>query len=667
MSDYKVELLDELGNRQFPITLTSCVADKDGVSLNTLLNEKSRKIHLKVYTVNFLDLIDENGEILENIPEWLQTDINNFYTPEVQAHNNSYFRNEIFDLDALKNDIIICNDAFVTFGGETGYLAHPISNEFSIENDVAIFSELGYIEEIGQPILIYMPAHLPAELLFSNIQGDILESILLALLIAIFSAVDISFYFETYWNDNTVDDDLDDIDKIVPEFFNSILNISHPFTGTLLDTSMSVLEMYTLWLGDIDTGVVTGTLYIDRGGWHYYPRNMYKYKQIHEASVCGALIPGNEYRITDYQTIVDPDYGVQSDENNGFELIVKAKDYFTLEEEAIVRKAYPTDIFSISNIFNSQLEKVKYSLENTKFMYPWVVEDSYIEFEEDLHAIRFYKTHMCILNNEGNPCYIWRGWHPENDWVSKLFTSIALPENIQVGGKYIEPLDNTELTIKNIVIQDHPSKGFIYEMTDRYGNQAPWDFYNLRFKVYKNNSGQVSFNPFPEETPQNILMLPTFYSADLERLTGDGNLVVEHGLVLSSNYSTFVACNNNKITGKSYRRPNILRDLSKNDLKVIIMPRLVSKDENNYTTFHLENTTVESCGVIAMLPSNSTIGKGCEGLSLMSSSNTLIPILNVLPGTNLEVDYTNKNTNVLYIGKNSNGQIKMWNPADLIN
>ena len=41
--------------------------------------------------------------------------------------------------------------------------------------------------------------------------------------------------------------------------------------------------------------------------------------------------------------------------------------------------------------------------------------------------------------------------------------------------------------------------------------------------------------------------------------------------------------------------------MSKNDLKVIIMPRLVSKDENNYITFHLENTTVESCGVIAML------------------------------------------------------------------
>ena len=37
MSDYRVQLKDELGNRQFPITTTQCVVDEEGKSLDVIL------------------------------------------------------------------------------------------------------------------------------------------------------------------------------------------------------------------------------------------------------------------------------------------------------------------------------------------------------------------------------------------------------------------------------------------------------------------------------------------------------------------------------------------------------------------------------------------------------------------------------------------------------
>lgn len=38
MADYKVQLKDELGNRQFPVTTTQCVVNTEGKTIDEILN-----------------------------------------------------------------------------------------------------------------------------------------------------------------------------------------------------------------------------------------------------------------------------------------------------------------------------------------------------------------------------------------------------------------------------------------------------------------------------------------------------------------------------------------------------------------------------------------------------------------------------------------------------
>lgn len=631
MSDYKIELLDKLGNRQFPITLTDCISDKDGVNLNSLLNEKSRVINLDVYCVSYFDLIDDNGNIVDSPSDYILNEINNFYTPEVKARNNSYFKDGIFDLNKLQNDIIICNNEVFIIGNTL--------EGFSIaynDSDI-LWAGLGYDELTEQPILLYVPRHWPAELLFDSLISELQNSeesdylidaiFTMLLLTVIFYALGIKFIFEK--QGSALDQEL-----IIYDSFDTVLNVTSPLIGVISD---EIGSHCVLWLGNFSDLNPCGAIYLSKCTWHYYSTRINTYEDILNASVCGALIPGNEYIIQDYQTIVDSSCGVKSDENNYLELIVKAKDNFSLEEEAVVRKNWNYDEWT-EDLNPCTITKVKYSLDNNKNLYPWVCENSYLEIEESyLGHSKFYKTNMVAQGDDGIVYRIWRLWHLGSPAIAKILGSLVIPDGIQIGDIFTEPLDGTPLTVKNIV-DTKSSKGFIYEMIDMYGNQAPWDFVSLSFALDENGfSTSVVEN--------NNQWYPTFYCYNYDN--GKNNLYY-HTYYYSGDYQF----SNNKIIGIPIGEKVIMGALN--------------------GTYSLKNVTIESGNVIAEIPDNSTIGKGCDGLRIKDKSESH-PIINVLPGTKIEgtlllkEDFGKISDNLVYIGKNSNGQIKMWNPADLIN
>lgn len=621
MSDYKIELSDELGNRQFPVTLTNCISDEAGVNLNTILNEKSRIVHLKVPVFSYLEFLDDNGEELQEPTEYILQEINSFYTPEVIAYNNSYFSDGVFNLEELKNDIIVCNDYYVGFGCQNSYF-EMFQLATSGEWEEALVAALECYENL--PILIYIPKHLPfdAPVLFSSDDDleNILEIILFMLIYTILGAgIGVYFYIDS-----------SDVNALeYPDVFNMVIDVWSPWSGALTDDMSNHVVCV---VGDLYSGAEVGTFYASNATYRYFSRNINKYEDIRDAALCGALIPGNEYIIKDYQTIVDSSYGIESDENNYMELIVKAKDPFTLEEDAVIRKNYDfrewTDDTKSCNI-----TKVKYSLENNKILYPWVIEDSYLETEQTYFGVtKFYETPLLIKNDDGTVLRGWRIWSAKAPLLAKILGTLWVPENIKVGETFIEPFDNTQLTVKNIVKQDHSSKGFVYEMTDCYGNQAPWDFTSLRFKVNNDNFANG-----------NGVWFPTFCCTDFD----DWNLYVR-GNMQGTDYFQFT---NNKIT-----------DVPKGS-KVVICAKKGATS--------LKDITINSGNIIASIPNYSTIEKDCDNLAIADTSETN-PIIKVLPGTKTEGqlvikdDFGKISNNLVYVGKNSQGEIKMFNPIDLI-
>lgn len=669
MADYIVELLDELNNRQFPVTLTDCIVDRRGESLNSILYNKNEIFHFKVATVDYFNVIKNDIENNPSFEEELLESILPLYTDEIIAFNNSNFKDGVFNEAELENKICLFESIqdpdglyYVSFGNainNEALSAIPIGGNIGILDAVA-----GLIPEINQPVLTCISNIIPLDLVMTIEGVESWEDLMWALLTLMLMSILFIMFNITVCVEDEVENTV--------ELIGLPLGLRSVEQGDNLE---DLMEGVTLGLNfptkDFRSGVDTGVISIFKdGSYKFFSKNINKYKDIHEASLLGALIPGNEYIISDYQTIVD-DPDVISDYAPLFALKVKAKDYWNLEEEALVIENANTraDIFTRPHI---GIEKVKYSLENDKTKFPWVSEDSYIEIDIPVgNKVKFYKTNLKQRINDVL-MHVWRAWQSNDKLLDRGVLTVYTQEEAPNIGDTCFGIDHDSLSIVNVVVNENPSKGFIYEMTDKYGNQAPWDFYNLKFKVY-NKQGASSFNPFPNEAEISYYR-PTFYCPHLQgygstTMVDLSNLAhCPNGTFKISDADVSIKFVNNKITGKQY----IPYDVENNKSKAVITPNLSYKEGTNIVC-ELKNTTVESCDVIAMLPNNSTIGKGCEGLYLgntngISSTDAISPVLNVLPGTNLDVlaDYDTINTNVLYIGKNSNGEVKMWNPADLV-
>ena len=172
------------------------------------------------------------------------------------------------------------------------------------------------------------------------------------------------------------------------------------------------------------------------------------------------LVPGTWYRITDYDcTTIAP--GTIS-AHHQFDIVVLAIDSGALDENAFACRNAEDLYFSGEHL---DAWRLKYCIDNDKSRFGWAQEES-------SYIVTGGETYY--LSYKGN-YWEYRRFDPV---MGDLF-SFTSP-NPSVGDFAFE---NSDLTGRSTEITDVcvGGKGVIYWMRDEWGNEAPYDFKNIRF------------------------------------------------------------------------------------------------------------------------------------------------------------------------------------------
>ena len=220
-----------------------------------------------------------------------------------------------------------------------------------------------------------------------------------------------------------------------------------------------------------------------------YQQNI-TYQELKELRDSGLLMPGMKYRITDYSTIVasDTSGGVDS-AGHDFDIIVAADNNHTLNENAKACMRDGDHYFEESKL---QSWELKYCLDNDVSRFAWAsqsggiavfpVDDTWqgvqahlVKYDEDNNVFIWsyeYNNEICTCYSQ--PIY---GTTPVNpDW---MYYDMELTQIIAPTG-----VTHSQMWWYSVTVE---GKGVIYYMKDEYGNEAPYDFKNIR--TYDNYSG----------------------------------------------------------------------------------------------------------------------------------------------------------------------------------
>ena len=190
----------------------------------------------------------------------------------------------------------------------------------------------------------------------------------------------------------------------------------------------------------------------------------------------GKLIPGTNYRITDYvATTTDPE---SRSANHPFDIIVVADDEQTLNENARAIAHEGDTYFEKCNLAAWQL---KYCIDNDTTRFSWAQEefDGYaINMEGDWYG--------CILvssqdtTHEGYPYHLRLEIEGE---ILDLYSGTLESEETEM---LLDIEGEVEECVLGIAYRKiDAGKGVIYRMIDENNNDIPYDFKGIQFKRYK--------------------------------------------------------------------------------------------------------------------------------------------------------------------------------------
>ena len=244
-----------------------------------------------------------------------------------------------------------------------------------------------------------------------------------------------------------------------------------------------------------------------------------------------------------------------------------------------------------------------------------------------------------------------------------VITAYCEKADPQVGDIFYLEADESMAIPVSSIIPHEEGKGVIYEMTDEWGNSAPYDFKNIQFRVYSNNTGLLFPDySFQQEDGMEELWAYTFWGGGDEDLSTIG--FVEVGGVNSNlNYALKFCVANNKVRYFPYTlQPLVclgfhieevgggydyLVETQLHDNEFINCNRVLSYVHYNGMLRNCEDVTFKR---------NNTLNTNIRIESLKGTSDNPIVIENLTTSE----EYTT------HIGKNSQGEVKIWNPADLV-
>lgn len=195
----------------------------------------------------------------------------------------------------------------------------------------------------------------------------------------------------------------------------------------------------------------------------------------------GVLEPGCQYRITDYNLVIDdtPSENPARSANHVFDIVVTALSNKDLSEDAkAVRNEHDT-YFANSNLDAWQ---IKYCLDNDNSRFAWAYPDKVLGltanrvFYENVPAndvIYEGEKYLAFVNGED---YLYLKENDLGDPDATLYVYV----DDYFSGKIMEPTMITGIAYQKA---SNPGRGVIYYMKDEFGNEAPYDFKNVMFYI----------------------------------------------------------------------------------------------------------------------------------------------------------------------------------------
>lgn len=357
------------------------------------------------------------------------------------------------------------------------------------------------------------------------------------------------------------------------------------------------------------------------------------YDELVTLIVNGSLIPGMKYCITDYKTVVNQE-GVMS-LGSVFEIVVTAIAVNALSEDAIAN-------------CNGWV-RIKYSLINDVSRFKWASIGEGLILDYHGMLLGANKTEITV-EQDGITYYEWDAFGFP---VYTQSSSPSINDAVYIDLSYLD-----ETAIVKELTTGEKGKGVIYEMEDAFGNQCPYDFYNIQFKVY-DYFGTPSFI---KKDGADEMWCHTFRDSD-----GGGDFSTNMPNIETTAYP-YTFCKkmyNNKVLYYPYTlHPIVLNTVEEFN---IVDPEV---GPIYFYQYMYDNTIIDCDNLFITLSSNVKVSN-CLNLSTNHNYDNFI--------NNLEID-TIKSENDVYflenletsdnytthIAKNSQGEVKIWNPADLI-
>ena len=235
----------------------------------------------------------------------------------------------------------------------------------------------------------------------------------------------------------------------------------------------------------------------------------------------GSLIPGMQYRITDYETTTAQAWTRSA--GHQFDIIVTADSENTLNEKARAIQHEGDTHFNRANLTNWE---IWYCLDNDENRFEWISDEDKVVNRVKLNN----NGELVLLEQSGTTSeddklfYSWKGTNNETTFYIYSDVLDVTPESIVYISSTTGIKENTNgwtfiVESENI----SKGKGVIYRMIDEYGNDCPYDFKNIQFLRSFENSFPMLWKYGWKNVEKNSRYLYTFSRypdiADLTILT----------------------------------------------------------------------------------------------------------------------------------------------------
>lgn len=403
------------------------------------------------------------------------------------------------------------------------------------------------------------------------------------------------------------------------------------------------------------------------------------------------LIPGMNYRITDYvatTTLPNTRSG-----NHPFDVVVMALDESTLCEDAHAIRHEGDTYFGDCNLSAWEL---KYDIDGTSrsswyspggtILYTGNYEN-FGEPDEEYSGVDYNEYYIYVSELEfNNSTYsLWRKYNPSTGFLDTYILTGHIDDDFDVSDdgqgaivpSYVLTIDNDELIEYNgrakeknpIVLAEiqEGGKGVIYYMKDEFGNSCYYDFKGIEFfiqdtsnSILYNGNYYYTFSFFPG------------YDASIQGRNRVNNVTIEKSDTL--NFITFTniehisnihignGCRNiyvvSNVGGVSYNLSIDGFEIGDNCVDIQIFATSVNNSCIKSGCNH------QKIGVNML---NSTIENGVFNLYIYNGGAGLRTVSNLCVHKSVRDWSYIFGENVLselHVGRNSNGDIVMWNPAD---